>query len=183
MSFFTNLNIANQLTLLRIILVPIMIALLYFDKTWSNITATVIFSIASITDWVDGYIARKYNMITDMGKILDPVADKIIVAAAMVVLAELGRLSGVIVVVLLSRDFAVGALRNLASSKGVIIAAGMSGKVKTALQMVGLGCVIYKDMLLGLDILLIGQIIMYGSVAVSVYSGVEYFKGFVKADV
>jgi CDP-diacylglycerol--glycerol-3-phosphate 3-phosphatidyltransferase/cardiolipin synthase len=141
----------------------------------TNIIAAVIFTVASLTDFIDGYLARKYNIVTDLGKILDPVADKILVASSLIALMELGRVEGVVVILLLSRDFAVGALRDLSASKGKIIAAGFSGKLKTVFQMIAVGFLIYKNNLIGIDIFFIGKILIYLSVVLSIYSGVEYY--------
>jgi len=168
-------NLPNQLTILRVVLIPAFLIFLYFDRPMTNVIAAIIFTIASITDFVDGYLARKYNIVTDLGKILDPVADKILVASSLIALIELGRVEGVVVILLLSRDFAVGALRDLSASKGKIIAAGFSGKLKTVFQMIAVGFLIYKNDLVGIDILFIGKILIYLSVLLSIYSGIEYY--------
>lgn len=168
-------NLPNQLTILRVVLIPAFLIFLYFDRPMTNVIAAIIFTIASITDFVDGYLARKYNIVTDLGKILDPVADKILVASSLIALMELGRVEGVVVILLLSRDFAVGALRDLSASKGKIIAAGFSGKLKTVFQMIAVGFLIYKNDLVGIDIFFIGKILIYLSVLLSIYSGIEYY--------
>ncbi|MCX8084157.1 MAG: CDP-diacylglycerol--glycerol-3-phosphate 3-phosphatidyltransferase [Calditerrivibrio sp.] len=174
------LNLPNQLTVLRVIIIPFFIIFLYMDKGVTNIIATILFVLASITDYADGYLARRYKIITDFGKILDPIADKILVAASMIVLVELNRLAGWIVILMLARDFAIGALRNFAASKGVVIAAGFSGKLKTVLQMIGIGCLIFKQPLLGLDIFFIGIIFIYAALFTSLYSCVIYYIKFFK---
>jgi len=182
MPLSNQLNTANKLTLFRIVLVPLFIVVLYIDTYWMNVLAAVIFAIASFTDFVDGYVARKYNQITDLGKILDPIADKILVSGAMILLVELGRIGAVVVIVLISRDFIIGALRNFAASKGTVIAAGMGGKVKTVIQMIGVGCLIYKNELMGINILMIGQILVYASVVLSIYSAWVYYNNFLEAE-
>jgi CDP-diacylglycerol--glycerol-3-phosphate 3-phosphatidyltransferase/cardiolipin synthase len=173
-----ELNPANLLTALRIISVPVFLVFLYFDKPFLNVIACVIYTVFAVTDYVDGYIARKYNMVTDLGKILDPVADKIFVAATMIALVEMGRLEGFVLMIILTRDFAVGALRNLAASKGIIIAAGNAGKWKTGFQMTGVGCIIFKNSLFGLNVHLVGTILVYISLIFSMYSAWEYFRGY-----
>lgn len=173
-------NLPNQLTILRIILIPAFLIFLYFDRPMTNVIATIIFVIASVTDIIDGYLARKYSIVTDIGKILDPVADKILVASSLIALMELGRIEGVVVILLLARDFAVGALRDLSASKGEIIPAYFSGKLKTVFQMIAVGFLIYKNNLMGINIFLIGKILIYFSVVLSIYSGVEYYKKFFK---
>ncbi|WP_022849765.1 CDP-diacylglycerol--glycerol-3-phosphate 3-phosphatidyltransferase [Limisalsivibrio acetivorans] len=173
-----ELNLPNKLTILRIFAIPVFLVILYYDKSYFNVIACILYTIAALTDYVDGYIARKYNLVTDLGKILDPVADKILVAATMIALVEMGRLEGAVVMLILARDFAMGALRNVASSKGVIIAAGKMGKWKTAFQMVGVGMIIFKNELFGVDIMMIGKILVYISLVLSVYSAVQYFNSY-----
>jgi len=175
------MNTANKVTLARIALIPVFIVLLYFDTYWTNIVATVIYTFTALTDLVDGYLARKYDQVTDLGKILDPVADKMLVTAALVLLVEMGRLEAVVVIVLIGRDLMISALRNVAASKGTVIAAGRGGKVKTVIQMIGVGCIIWKNSLLGLDILLIGKIIVYVSVIFSLHSAWVYYRNFANA--
>jgi len=150
-------NLPNQLTILRVVLIPFFVFFLYTDKPVTNIAATIIFVFASLTDYVDGYLARKYEIVTDFGKILDPIADKILVASSMIVLVEVGRLAGWIVILMLARDFAIGALRNYAASRGVVIAAGFSGKLKTVLQMLGLTFLILNERIFGINTLSLAQ--------------------------
>jgi CDP-diacylglycerol--glycerol-3-phosphate 3-phosphatidyltransferase len=132
------LNLPNILTLLRIAVIPIVIYFLLEGTPWSSIYATILFSAAAITDVVDGYLARKWNLITITGKFLDPLADKLIVMAVLVVLVEMGRIPAWMVVLLLSREISITALRSIASSEGLIIDAGREGKIKTSFQLVGL---------------------------------------------
>lgn len=181
MPFRNQMNLANKITLARIALVPVFIGLLYFDRYWTNIVATVIYAFTALTDLVDGYLARKRNMVTDLGKILDPVADKVLVTAALVLLVELGRLEAIVVIILIGRDLMIGALRNVAASNGTVIAAGRGGKIKTVFQMIGVGCIIWKNELYGIDIELIGKIIVYASVILSIHSGWTYFKNYSEA--
>jgi CDP-diacylglycerol--glycerol-3-phosphate 3-phosphatidyltransferase/cardiolipin synthase len=175
------MNLANKITLARIAMVPIFIILLYFDQYWTNMIAAVIYGITALTDLLDGYLARKHNMVTDLGKILDPVADKILVTAALVLLVEMGRLEAVVVIVLIGRDLMIGALRNVAASKGTVIAAGAGGKIKTVFQMIGVGMIIWKNALLGIDIMWVGKIIVYLSVILSLHSGWVYFQNYAES--
>lgn len=178
MPFRNQMNIANKITLARIALVPVFIVLLYEDRYWTNIIATVIYTFTALTDLVDGHIARSRNIVTDLGKILDPVADKILVTAALVLLVELGRLNAVVVIILIGRDLLIGALRNVAAANGTVIAAGRGGKIKTVFQMIGVGAIIWKNPLYGVDVMLIGQLIVYVSVILSLHSGWVYFKNY-----
>lgn len=177
------LNLPNQLTLLRVLLIPFFLIFLYINKPYSDVIATILFVVAGVTDYVDGYLARRYEIVTDFGKILDPVADKILTASSMIVLVEIGRMAGWIVIVMLSRDFVIGALRNLAASRGIVIAAGTSGKIKTVLQMIGIGCLIFNGYLLGLNTFIVGTIIIYIALFVSIYSCVIYYIQYFKNQV
>lgn len=163
------MNLPNKLTLMRIILTPIFMAVLYWGFPGADYAALAIFMIASLTDLLDGKIARKYNLVTDFGKFADPLADKILVTAAMLWFVEVGRMPAWALLVVLLREFAVSGLRMIASDKGRVIAAGWSGKVKTAATMV---CVIL--MLLPLPAV-VNQICTAVIVLTTIYSGVEYF--------
>lgn len=175
-----ELNIANQLTIVRVVAIPLYLLVLYINKDWSNVTATIIFIFAGVSDFLDGYIARKYNMVTDLGKILDPIADKILVAAALIALIDLDRLYWWIAVIMLARDFTMEALRNLAASKGIIIAAGIWGKLKTTFQMVAIGMISFKNVWLGINWYILGQILMYIALVLSIYSAFVYFRDYFK---
>ena len=163
------MNLPNKLTLLRIILILPFLLVLYLDVPYASIIALVIFIVASLTDMLDGKIARKYNLITDFGKFADPLADKMLVMAAMVWFVDKGQMAGWALLIVLVREFAVSGLRMVASDKGRVIAAGWSGKVKTASTMV---CIV-------LMFLPIPEVLNTVCVAVivvtTIYSGVEYF--------
>ena len=131
------MNIANQLTILRVFLIPIFLFVLYvFDSPTGRIIATLIFVIASLTDWLDGYIARSRNLVTDFGKFMDPLADKLLVAAALIYFVEVGQLSAIIVIVIISREFIISGFRLVAVMNQKVIAASIYGKIKTAVTMV-----------------------------------------------
>lgn len=130
------MNLPNKLTLLRIILAPLFMAVLYWGFPGADYAALVIFIIASLTDLLDGKIARKYNLVTDFGKFADPLADKILVVAAMLWFVECGRMPAWMLMIVITREFAVSGLRMIASDNGRVIAAGWSGKVKTASTMI-----------------------------------------------
>ena len=163
------MNLPNKLTLLRIVLVPVFMAVLYMGFPGADWVALAIFIIASFTDLLDGKIARKYNLVTDFGKFADPLADKILVTAAMLWFVELGQMPAWALLIVVTREFAVSGLRMLASNKGRVIAAGWSGKVKTASTMV---CIVLMFLPIGsiLNTLCVGIIVV-----TTIYSGVEYF--------
>ena len=164
---------ATKITLLRVIMIPAFLVTMYLSGGESGLWMLLslgIFIAASLTDFVDGYIARHYNQTTDFGKFLDPLADKLLTIAAMAMFCEWGSFPAWALVIVLTREFAVSGLRMVASQKGTVIAAGWSGKVKTASTMVGL-CV----MMAFPEVEIIGWIVLWMIAATTVYSGVEYF--------
>ena len=163
------MNTANKLTILRVVMIPAFLLVLYLDVPYANYWALAIFAAASITDTLDGYIARHYNQITDFGKFMDPLADKCLVFAAMLWFVEVGQMPAWALLIVAVREFGVSGLRMVAADKGRVIAAGWSGKVKTAATMV---CIIL--MLLPLPEI-VNQISTAVIVLTTIYSGVEYF--------
>ena len=157
---------ASKITLLRVAMIPVFMVVLLMGFHWA---ALVIFAVASLTDFVDGYIARHYNQTSDFGKFLDPLADKLLVTAAMLIFVQWGRMPAWAVMIVLAREFAVSGLRMVAATGGKVLAAGWSGKVKTFSTMVGL-CVMMVISVVWLDWAIIAII-----VGTTLYSGVEYF--------
>ena len=131
------MNLPNKLTVFRVILIPFFVFFLLYPQVsgYSNYIATAIFIAASLTDFADGKIARKYNLVTNFGKFMDPLADKLLVCAAMICLVETGRLAAWIVIVIISREFIISGFRLIASDNGIVIAASYWGKFKTTFQM------------------------------------------------
>jgi CDP-diacylglycerol--glycerol-3-phosphate 3-phosphatidyltransferase len=163
------MNTANKLTMLRIILIPAFLVVLYIGFPGSQYVALAIFAFASMTDFADGRIARSRGQVTDFGKFMDPLADKVLVAAALLWFTEQGLMPAWAALVVIVREFAVQGLRLVAVDKGRIIAAGTSGKIKTAVTMVCILLMFLPIPILAVDVL-VGVI-----VAVTLYSGVEYF--------
>ena len=163
------MNTANKLTLLRVVMIPAFLLVLYLNIPMANYWALAIFAAASITDWLDGYIARHYNQVSVFGKFMDPLADKCLVTAAMAWFVEIGQMPAWALLVVLIREFAVSGLRMLASDQGRVIAAGWSGKVKTASTMV---CIIlmFLPIPAAVKTLCVAVIVL-----TTIYSGVEYF--------
>jgi len=164
---------ASKITLLRVLMIPVYMVTMYLSGgepgLWMYLSLAI-FIIASLTDYLDGYIARHYNQVSDFGKFLDPLADKLLTIAAMAMFCEWGSFPAWALMIVLTREFAVSGLRMVAGPKGKVIAAGWSGKVKTASSMVGL-CV----MMALPQVELISTIVMVMIVVTTVYSGVEYF--------
>ena len=163
------MNLPNKLTLLRIVLIFPFLLVLYLDVPFAPYIALVIFIAASLTDMLDGQIARKRNLITDFGKFADPLADKMLVTAAMLWFVENGQMPGWALLIVIVREFAVSGLRMGASDQGRVIAAGWSGKIKTASTMV---CIVLMFLPIppALNALCVGVIVV-----TTIYSGVEYF--------
>lgn len=131
------MNIANKLTLLRVFLIPVFLFVLYvFEGNMANYVAAGIFIAASLTDFLDGYLARSRNLVTDFGKFMDPLADKLLVAAALIYFVEVGELSAIVVIVIISREFVISGFRLMAALNNKVIAASMWGKIKTSTTMV-----------------------------------------------
>ena len=160
---------ANKLTMLRIFLIPVFLVILYLDFPGAKWYGLGVFIFASITDFVDGYIARNYNQITDFGKFMDPLADKMLTIAAMCWFVDCGSMAGWVLAVVLLREFAVSGMRLVAADGGRVIAAGLSGKVKTFATMVCL-CVMMVISYTPVNLACQGIIL-----ATTLYSGAEYF--------
>lgn len=158
---------ANKLTILRMLLIPVFLVLAYLGLTW---WALAVYIVACITDTVDGYIARHYHQVTNFGKFIDPLADKMLVLAAMVFFVEKDIMPGWTVVIVLLREFAVSGLRMVAVEQQRVIAAAWSGKVKTTVTMIGLGVILVFGEIAVLRWIIIALILL-----TTIYSGVEYF--------
>lgn len=169
------MNLANKLTLSRIFLVPVFMLVLLIRIPYGQYIAAAIFIIAASTDGLDGYIARKRKQITTLGKLMDPLADKLLISAALICLVELKEVSGWIAVVIISREFFVTGLRSIAAAEGVIIAASKLGKVKTVSQIVAISAILLGDYPLSLFNITFGKYAMYVAVFFTIWSGVDYF--------
>ena len=172
----------NRLTLLRMIAVPAVVYFLSWRTMNGDITACAIFALAAVTDWFDGYLARATKAVTIYGKLMDPLADKFLVVAVLIMLQNLGRIDPYVVMVLICREMGITSLRALASAEGVIIAAGTGGKWKAALQMVGIPFLIVNIRAFDtLDTKLIGIVLIYVSIFLSLTSAlayaVDFFRG------
>jgi CDP-diacylglycerol--glycerol-3-phosphate 3-phosphatidyltransferase len=155
-------------------MVPLFMIALLMNTPASRILATVIFALASLTDMLDGQIARKYNMVTNFGKLMDPLADKVLTAAAMICLVELGDLAAWIAVVIIFREYLITGLRSVAASENIVVAANIWGKVKTVCQMIALMLLMVKPQVVALCGIDLGLWIMYVAVALTIYSGLDY---------
>lgn len=172
------LNLPNLLTLFRILLVPLLVVALLTKFEGKEYVALGVFLLAAVTDVLDGWVARRQRKITRLGKLLDPAADKILMSAAFISLVELGVAPAWMVVLIVAREFAVSALRSFAASDDVVIAAGVSGKVKTVVHAVAISVCIIHERLQDLgadDPAWLVPAVLWASVALSVVSGIDYF--------
>jgi CDP-diacylglycerol--glycerol-3-phosphate 3-phosphatidyltransferase len=163
------LNTANKLTLLRVIMIPLFLVALYLQFPFHMLVALGLFILASVTDLVDGYVARHYNQITDFGKFMDPLADKLLVTSAMLWFVEVGQMPAWALLIVIAREFAVSGLRMVAAPKGLVIAAAWSGKIKTASTMVCI-CLMLLPIPAVLNLICVAVILV-----TTIWSGVEYF--------
>ena len=162
------MNTANKLTLLRVILIPVFLVVLYLDFPFHMLIALMIFILASVTDFLDGYIARHYNQVTDFGKFMDPLADKLLVSSALICMIEMGMLPAWIVIIIISREFIITGFRLIAAEGGLVIAASWWGKIKTVTQMI-----MIILLLLGVQGI-IATILIFLATLFTVISGVDY---------
>ena len=182
------MNLPNKLTLMRIILVPFFMLFLYWNIPFHYTIALVIFAVASITDALDGNIARKHNLVTTFGKFADPLADKILVLAAFACLSDITNLvNGIVVTIIAAREFMVSGLRLVTAEKGVVVAAGIWGKLKTAFTMIAivfillyLVCSFDFNIAVAGSIPIILSVLVWISVLLTVISGGIYLKGYAK---
>ena len=172
------LNLPNQLTISRILIVPVLVAVLAVGSQWACLLAGILFALAGFTDLVDGYLARKDNQVTSLGKFLDPLADKVLVCSVLVMLVQLGRVSAWIAIIIICRDLMVTGLRAVAADKGTVIAADSYGKLKTVLQLVALEPLILHYNWLGIPLHSLGIFLLYIALALTVFSGCKYFLNF-----
>lgn len=166
------INLPNVLSCIRILLVPILVAVLLTEFEGKEFVGLALFLIAAATDVVDGWVARRWGLVTRLGKLLDPAADKILTSAAFISLVELGEAPAWVVVTIIAREFAISTLRSVAATQNLVIAASWSGKVKTVVQVVAISLLIVHQRL-GVLVPL-ANLALYLALAVSIYSGIEY---------
>lgn len=182
------MNIPNKITLSRILLIPFFIILMSVPFDWgsldigetelsiAHLIAALLFIIAAATDWVDGFYARKYNLITNLGKFLDPLADKLLVSAALILLVEQGLAPAWIVILIISREFAVTGLRLVAAGDGIVLAASKLGKIKTVTQIVAIAALLLHNFPFSFLGFPFAIIMLYIALFFTVLSGYDYFK-------
>ena len=180
------MNLPNKLTLLRFLLVPIFMVFMYIDNPYSYLIGLIVFAVASFTDFLDGNIARKYNMVTDFGKFMDPLADKLLTTVALIYLCLNGMCHEIVICIVLAREFAVSGIRLIAAANPAgskVIAAGMMGKAKTVFQMVASMLGLLAMALFAMDVIgaevyawmsLVTNVLMWIMAVLTVVSGMQY---------
>ena len=181
------MNVPNKITISRIFLIPIFLIIMLVPFSWGEITllgasmpvthfvGALIFILASTTDWIDGYYARKYDLVTNLGKFLDPLADKLLVSAALIVLVELQFAPSWIVIVIISREFAVTGLRLVLAGEGEVVAANMLGKIKTWAQIVAISLLLLHNIIFEMISIRFDMIALWVALFFTVWSGLDYF--------
>lgn len=174
------INLPNAVTMLRICIIPVLFFLLLDPgRLWSLIIA-VLFIMAALTDLLDGYLARRYHIVTNIGKFLDPIADKIIVNTAMILMIPIGRIPAWIVAFIIIRDFSIDGIRTIATSEGLIIEASKLGKRKTLCQIFALSALIIHYPFLGANAHTVGMVVLYVALWLTIHSGIDYLLKFTR---
>lgn len=181
------MNVPNKITVSRILLIPVFMVVMLYPFSWGEMSllgaelpvthfvGALIFIFASSTDWVDGYYARKYNLVTNLGKFLDPLADKLLVSAALIVLVQLGMAASWLVIIIISREFAVTGLRAILAGEGEIVAANTLGKIKTWTQIVAISALLLHNIIFELISLPFATIALWVATFFTLWSGWDYF--------
>jgi CDP-diacylglycerol--glycerol-3-phosphate 3-phosphatidyltransferase len=181
------MNIPNKITVSRIIMIPIFVLFMLVDFGWENISflgatlpvehlvGAIIFIFAAVTDFIDGYYARKHNLVTNMGKFLDPLADKLLVSAALIILVELGFAPAWVVIIIISREFAVTGLRLILADEGEVVAAQQLGKIKMWTQIIAISALLLHNIIFEMFSIPFGTIMLYVCLFFTLWSGWDYF--------
>ncbi|MEF2145877.1 MAG: CDP-diacylglycerol--glycerol-3-phosphate 3-phosphatidyltransferase [Desulfovibrionaceae bacterium] len=171
-------NLPNSLTLARVAAVPLIVALMYFPGVLTAWLATLVFIAACLTDMFDGMLARRRQEVTSMGKFLDPLADKLLICSVLVMLVWQGRAPAWVVILILGRELAVTGMRAIAAERGLVVAADKFGKIKTVLQILALIPLVFGRNLFGIDMQLLGTVLLYVALVLTVFSGWNYLYNF-----
>ena len=176
-------NLPNTISMLRIGVIPILFLLLFSPGRVMSLVIAILFIAAALTDLLDGYVARRYQIVTTMGKFLDPIADKLIVNTAMILMIPIGRIPAWIVAIIVIRDFAVDGIRTIASSERIFIQASPLGKRKTLCQIFAVSALMIHYPFIGVDAHMVGMVILYIALVLTVVSGIDYFIKFYRTGV
>jgi CDP-diacylglycerol--glycerol-3-phosphate 3-phosphatidyltransferase len=182
-------NLPNLITMVRMAMIPVILWLTYYESRRASFVGALLFAVIGATDFLDGWVARRRGLVTMIGKFLDPLADKLVVMAALVMLVHLGRVAAWVVIVIMGREFIVSGLRTIAMSEGIVIAAGQEGKTKTSFQIVGITFLLlhyaypidFGLRTIEYDANKVGTTLLYLSMVFSIWSAWTYFSDFIKA--
>lgn len=182
-------NAPNAITLVRIGMIPIILAFTYYESRVNSFIAAILYAVTSATDFLDGWLARRQNLVTVIGKFIDPLADKLVVVSALIMLVHLGRVAAWVVIVIMAREFIITGLRTIAMSEGIVIAASQEGKYKTGLQLAGISFLLlhysypvnFLVETVEVDANAVGTWLLYLSLVLSVWSAWKYLRDFVHA--
>jgi CDP-diacylglycerol---glycerol-3-phosphate 3-phosphatidyltransferase len=176
------MNLPNKITLIRIFLLPLIVVFLITPSWLSSFLAVLIFAVAIFTDWLDGHLARRTDQVTTLGKLLDPIADKLLVISALIPLVALGRVPAWMAVILVGREIAITGLRSIKASKGIIIPASQLGKSKMTLQVTAIILLILNYKILFINFHFVGMLVLWIAMIVSIISGADYFVKFITSE-
>jgi CDP-diacylglycerol--glycerol-3-phosphate 3-phosphatidyltransferase len=182
-------NLPNSITMVRMAMIPVILWFTYYESRRASFIAAILFAVTGATDFLDGWVARRRGLVTVIGKFLDPLADKLVVMSALVMLVHLGRVAAWVVIVVMAREFIVSGLRTIAMSEGIVIAAGQEGKTKTIFQLAGISFLLlhyaypidFGFAVFEYDANKVGTVLLYLSLVFSVWSAWVYFSDFLKA--
>lgn len=167
-------NLANKLTLLRMLIMPLVVILLYFEGPITCLLAALAFIAAALTDWADGYVARRERLVTSLGKFLDPLADKVLICSVLIMFASLGWAPAWVVILIVCRELVVTGLRAIARDEGIVLAADRFGKMKTVCQIIAIVPLMIHYPLFGWHVEPLGMVMLYVALALAMYSGFNY---------
>jgi CDP-diacylglycerol--glycerol-3-phosphate 3-phosphatidyltransferase len=170
----------NTLTLFRIASAPIIVVLLMMPNRWTALLSVLVFSVAAVTDYFDGYLARRYGLVSNLGKVMDPVADKLMVSSALIMLSALGWMPAWIACIIIGRELAVTGLRNIIAQNKMDVSASSLGKYKTGFQIAAIIPLMLHYPVFGVDFQAIGMLLLWGALAFTLWSGMDYFLRFRK---
>lgn len=179
------MNLANKLTIFRIVIIPVFLIFIAVNIPFGKVIATILFIVAALTDKLDGYIARSRNQITNFGKFMDPLADKLLVTAALISLVEFQVIHTWIAMIIIAREFAVTGLRSIASAEGNVIAASWWGKLKTVFQIIAIICALINLSYTSNYLNILTNVAMIVAVVITIMSGLDYFvknKNYIRTD-
>jgi len=170
-------TISNQLTVARVLLIPVIVVLFYLPWQWNGVACAVVFMVAAITDWLDGYLARTRNETTPFGRFLDPVADKLLVAVVLLLLVGSHVVPALLAAIIIGREIMISALREWLAERATVVHVSVLGKAKTTMQMIAITALLLEREMMGFDTHEAGLVLLWAAAVLTLWSGYEYIKG------